>query len=82
MLLKTRRRAVDYAGALGLSAGDVAWVAEPGLRLSTPGGSAATYAVARAAGPSAVAAGEPIDINPEQITVRAVVEVAFTIASG
>jgi uncharacterized protein YggE len=36
-----RRRAEDYAGALGLSLAEVAWVVEPGLR--GPGSDASRY---------------------------------------
>ena len=79
-----RRRAEDYAGALGLTLGPVAWVSEPGLR----GGGEQTgpFGVALAAQPAGAAmAGEPdetIDVAPTELTTRAEVEVGFSLASN
>jgi uncharacterized protein YggE len=75
-----RRRADAYASALGLKIDGIAWVAEPGLRMPGPGSpmsGAAYFGVAR----STVALGddEPIEVNPEEITVTASVEVGFTV---
>lgn len=71
-----RRRAEDYAGALGLLIGDVAWVSEPGLR--APGQedrfSGAVPAAARAmAGES----NDVIDVQPDEIRTVASVEIGF-----
>jgi uncharacterized protein YggE len=75
-----RRRADAYAVSLGLAVGTVAWVAEPGLRLGTPGPFYGEARMARAvAAAGAPMSDEPIEVNPEEITVHAAVEVAFTI---
>lgn len=71
-----RRRAEDYAGALGLLIGDVAWISEPGLR--APGledrFSGAVPAAARAmAGES----NDVIDVQPDEIRTVASVEIGF-----
>ena len=80
-VVDARARAEAYAHGLGLALGPVAWVSEPGLRRSDPGGPVAvTYAAARAA--MAGAPDETIDASPEEITVRASVEVAFEIGAG
>jgi uncharacterized protein YggE len=76
-----RRRADAYAASLGLAVGSVAWVAEPGLRPGTPG---IAYGAARMAARGPAASGapmsdEPIEVNPDEITVHAEVEVAFVI---
>ena len=76
-----RRRAESYAAALGLAVGPVAWIAEPGLRLGGGDGGgmfrpAAALRVGKAGG---VADETEIDVHPEEITVMASVEVAFTI---
>jgi uncharacterized protein YggE len=76
-----RRRAEQYAGALGVKLGSIAWMAEPGLR--SPGNSHAqpvTFAAAaRAAGPPAE---QLIDVAPGELTVTASIEVGFTIIDG
>jgi uncharacterized protein YggE len=78
--LDARRRADDYAGALGLDVEEVSWISEPGLRL--PGSiDASTRAVPAAA--TAMRSSAPdeeiIEIAPAEITATASVEVAFTI---
>lgn len=73
-----RRRADAYAEALGLTVGKVAWVSEPGVRLAGD----SRMPMAGGGEPrmrGAAAAEESIDISPEEITVRSVVEVAFTV---
>ncbi len=78
-----RRRADDYAAALGLRVTGVAWVAEPGLRPTT---SDAAGGFAPMMARAAFAAGSPeaevIDVTPDQMTVDAAVDVAFTFAAG
>lgn len=77
-----RSRAEDYAHALGLDIAGIAWVAEPGLRLSSePAGRAFAVAAAgeRARG---AAAEDVIDVSPAEMTVTAAVEVGFTISDG
>jgi uncharacterized protein YggE len=73
-----RRRAEAYAGALGLALGPVAWVAEPGLRSGTGGPGFAPMAAFRMAKGDAGGDVE-IAVHPEEITITAAVEVAFTI---
>ena len=77
-----RRRADAYAAALGLTITGVAWVSEPGLRLA--GSSHAGPMLMAAAAPGAARMGEApddqIDITPEELTIRAVVEVGFATA--
>jgi hypothetical protein len=72
-----RLRASQYALALGIELGEVAWVAEPGLRRADPFPVAGTARAAYAA--SAGGASEPMDIVPEEIIVRASLEVGFAI---
>jgi uncharacterized protein YggE len=74
------RRAQQYASALGIKPGAVAWVAEPGLR--TGGGATGPVFRAMAASASGLPGGmaeQLIDVPPEEITVRASVEVGFSI---
>jgi len=81
--LDARRRAEDYAAALGLTLTGVAWVSEPGLRgggEAPPVPMARAAAMARFAGEAAEEA--PIDVSPEEITVRASVEVGFALFDG
>ncbi len=75
-----RRRAEAYAAALGLALGPVAWVAEPGLRTGAAAGFApmAAFRMAKADGGGDV----EIAVHPEEVTVSAAVEVAFTIAGA
>jgi uncharacterized protein YggE len=74
-----RRRAEQYASALGVKLGTVAWIAEPGLRGAGNDHPRPVMmaAAARAAGPMAE---DTIDVAPEELTVTASIEVAFTIA--
>lgn len=78
-------RAEDYAGALGVELGGVAWVAEPGLRGPTGGGGGGPLRTFAAAAPPAPPDGserdpdEIIDVSPEEITVSATVEVGFVL---
>ena len=74
-----RSRAEQYAQALGVKLGPVAWAAEPGLRtrnetdwMAAPGG----VVRAMAAGG---AAEESISVDPEEVTIRAALEVAYRI---
>lgn len=74
-----RRRAEDYAAALGLTIGHVAWVSEPGLRGARE--DAHPYQ-ARQGAPAGGAlrggqADEVIDVTPDEITTVASVEVGF-----
>jgi uncharacterized protein YggE len=74
-----RARAEQYARALSITLGPVAWAAEPGLRSADR-----TDSVAVAAGGfmemSVGAAEDPIDAGPEEITVRAALEVGYRIS--
>ena len=76
-----RRRAEQYATALGVGLGAVAWIAEPGLRGP---GHVGGGGVMRAAASKAAPAGgeEAIDVAPEELSVTAAVEVGFEIAAG
>jgi uncharacterized protein len=77
-----RRRADDYAGALGLKVGDIAWVSEPGLRGH---GEEERVRGARAVAAGSALAGEPdavFDVTPDEITTVAAVEVAFRLDSN
>ncbi|TML36956.1 MAG: DUF541 domain-containing protein [Actinobacteria bacterium] len=72
-----RRRADDYAEALGLVVREIVWVAEPGLRGATDSGPR-YVAVAAAAAPMRAPAGEDVmDISPYEMTVAAAIEVGF-----
>jgi uncharacterized protein YggE len=72
-----RARAEQYARALGIELGPVAWASEPGLRNSghTDWMSAAAPGRALSAG----AADEAIDVNPEEVTIHAELEVAYSL---
>jgi uncharacterized protein YggE len=73
-----RRRAYDYANALGLEVGGVSWISEPGLRAS--GGQdhgLRAFAAAAPAGARGGLADEVIEIRPEEILTTAAVEVGF-----
>lgn len=74
-----RQRAEDYAVTLGLAIESVAWVAEPGLRRQDHGGGWIPEA-ALAGARYVVAAGDDqiMKVAPDEMTVRAAVEVAFT----
>lgn len=70
------RRATAYADALGLRLGDVAWIAEPGLRNDS---SQATrgYALAGAVARGPVGDVEPMEIRPDEVTIQASVEASW-----
>jgi len=72
-----RRRAEDYAAALGLGLDEVAWITEPGLRAAPANGS--IRALAAAGMPPSPDANEVIDVTPEELTVGATVEVGFAL---
>lgn len=72
-----RRRAFDYAGALGLEVGAVAWVSEPGLRQAAGHERAVGFAAAAARGPGAANEGQVVGVAPGELAAQAVVEVAF-----
>ena len=74
-----RRRADTYAGALGLRITGIAWIAEPGLRETTPPG---FLPAARAMTLAAEAHEDVIDVTPEEMTVDAAVDVGFAFAPG
>jgi hypothetical protein len=76
-----RRRAENYAEALGLRIAGVAWVSEPGLRPGTNHGPPMMRGMAVSAGAvESAMADEVIDISPEEMTLDTTVEAAFTIA--
>ncbi|HSR82850.1 MAG TPA: SIMPL domain-containing protein [Streptosporangiaceae bacterium] len=74
-----KARAEQYAQALNIKLGPVAWASEPGLRVTgqmdwmsaAPGGARAM---------SAGLAEEPIAVNPEEVTISAALEVAYSIS--
>jgi len=71
-----QRRAHAYADALGLHVGALRWLAEPGLR--GDGGPVAGQMPRLARAYAAAAAPEePMDINPEEVTIQATVEACF-----
>jgi uncharacterized protein len=72
-----RERAEQYAHALNIKLGPVAWASEPGLRGT--GRIDAMAARAAAGGMGAGAAEEPISVNPEEVTIHATLEVAYSI---
>jgi uncharacterized protein YggE len=73
-----KQRAYDYASALGLEVGGIAWISEPGLRPSLqtgqPMGGFAVAAAARLTTPQDI-----IEVTPEEIVSEAWVEVGFRI---
>lgn len=77
-----RRRAEDYASALGLAIGEVAWISEPGLRgRSNPdriAGGMAFAAALPAVGPDS---DDVIDVRPDEMTTVASVEIGFRLGS-
>jgi uncharacterized protein YggE len=72
-----RARAEQYARALSIKLGPVAWAAEPGLRSAGHMDSMSAPVGAWIA--SAGAAEEPINVNAEEVTIRAVLEVGYRI---
>jgi uncharacterized protein YggE len=69
-----RARAEQYEQALGVRLGPVAWASEPGLR-SAPMDTVTGPVAARSM--AVGAAEEPIKVNPEEVTIRAALEVAY-----
>jgi uncharacterized protein len=68
-------RAQQYAQALGIKLGPVAWACEPGLR-----GTGQTGWMSAAAAGGAVSSGaaeEAMDVAPEEVTIGAALEVAY-----
>lgn len=77
-----RRRADAYAAALGLRLGGVAWLAEPGLRLTRGGDYGGDIMVSASPAPMAQGRGEEesaqvVEVTAERISVSATVEAAF-----
>jgi uncharacterized protein len=73
-----RHRAIAYSEALGLTLGDVEWVAEPGMRTGTPPVSASPVMMRAEMAPPP----EPElveDLTPSEMTVEVSVEVGFRI---
>jgi uncharacterized protein YggE len=73
-----RHRAIAYSEALGLTLGDVEWVAEPGMRTGTPHVSASPVMMRAEMAPPP----EPElveDLTPSEMTVEVSVEVGFRI---
>lgn len=68
-------RAQQYAQALGIKLGPVAWACEPGLR--SPGHTDWMSATAAGRALSSGAAEEAIDVTPEEATISAALEVAY-----
>lgn len=67
-----RRRAASYAEGLGLVVGDIAWMREPGVGEDHfPEARGGMLMARAAAGP------DPIEVEPELITLHAAVDVAF-----
>lgn len=73
-----RRRAEAYAGALGVRLGRLAWAAEPGLRSGAETTAWANPSVSRVAA-SLPEEEDVIDVEAGEITVRAELDVGFTI---
>jgi uncharacterized protein len=73
-----RRRAQQYAEALGLTLTGVAWVAEPGMG-PAPVPQPRVHAALTAGGGFPERPEEPIELTPGEILVRAAVDVGFTI---
>ncbi len=76
-----RTRADAYTAALGLRVTGVAWVAEPGLRQTSDTGGFMPMAAGMAMTRSAVPEQDIIDVTPDEMTVTAEVDVAFTFAA-
>lgn len=72
-----RARAEQYAQALNIKLGPVAWASEPGLR--STGHTDWMVASAEGRAMSAGAAEEPINVGPEEVTIRAALEVGYRI---
>ena len=77
-----RRRAEAYADGLGVAVGDLRWVAEPGLRSSSPEvGHGALMSFASAPQGGSVDDEAIIEVAPADTTIAASVEVAFALAT-
>lgn len=74
-----RSRAEQYAHALGVRLGAVAWAAEPGLRRPEGRGGMDYFPTPSGAAAASGAEQPTIDVNPEEVTVRAELEVGFCI---
>ena len=75
-----RARAEQYARALNISLGPVVWAAEPGLRIADRPGWGATATLAEFGHAAAGgAADESINVNPEEVTIQAALEVGYRI---
>lgn len=72
-------RAEQYAQALGIKLGPVVWAAEPGLRTTDRGDWSAASLAAALPGGARGGAEEPITVNPDEVTVRADLEVSYRI---
>lgn len=71
-----RARAEQYAQALNVKLGPVAWAAEPGLRSTqSMGGAGAMFAGAMGGGPPE----KSINADPEEVTITAALEVGYRI---
>lgn len=79
-----RRRAEDYAGALGLALGPVTWVSESGLRGGGEESGRLGFALAEQAGGAVMAreSAEVIDVTPAEMTTTAEVEFSFSLQSN
>jgi uncharacterized protein len=77
-----RTRADAYAAALGLRVTGVAWVAEPGLRQASDTAGFMPMAVGMAMTRGAAVEQDVIDVTPDEVTVTAEVDVAFTYAAA
>ena len=77
-----RDRADAYAAPLGLRVTGVAWVAEPGLRQGQDTGGFMPMAAAMGMTRGGQPEPEVIDVTPDEMTVDAAVDVAFTFAAG
>ena len=75
-----KARAEQYAGALGVNLGSVAWASEPGLRTTSHIDSMAPPIAAQAL--AAGGAEDPIKVTPEEVTIRAALEVGYRIVQG
>ena len=75
-----RARAEQYARALRIELGPVAWASEPGLRSSGHTDWMSAAAPGRALAPGA--AEEAIDVTPEEVTIHAALEVAYSLPPG
>ena len=75
-VLDARKRAEAYVAALGLKVQRIAWLSEPGLRIGRESGEMSLGGGRVMALSRGAAGAEPIEVSPEEITVRAVVEMA------